>query len=92
MVIVIVPRPRQFNGHCRRFPAIAKHALSDVNYTTAWSVEDSKRFFMKEGIQSEGAAMREFHDTFLSYGGPSIPLVRQQMMGETKPQTLFPAF
>lgn len=24
---------------------------------------------------------REFHDQFLSYGGPPIPLVRQQMMG-----------
>jgi len=36
------------------------------------------------------AAWREFHDTFLSYGGPPIPLVRQQMMGETEPVALFP--
>ena len=35
-------------------------------------------------------AWREFHDTFLSYGGPPIPLVRQQMMGETKPTAVFP--
>lgn len=35
-------------------------------------------------------AWREFHDTFLSYGGPPIPLVRQQMMGEKKPEALFP--
>ena len=35
-------------------------------------------------------AWREFHDAFLSYGGPPIPLVRQQMMGETKPVALFP--
>jgi hypothetical protein len=35
-------------------------------------------------------AWREFHDEFLSYGGPPIPLVRQQMMGETKPEALFP--
>jgi hypothetical protein len=35
-------------------------------------------------------AWREFHDTFLSYGGPPIPLVRQQMMGEIKPEALFP--
>jgi Bacterial protein of unknown function (DUF885) len=27
------------------------------------------------------AAWKEFHDTFLSYGGPPIPLVRQAMMG-----------
>jgi uncharacterized protein (DUF885 family) len=26
-------------------------------------------------------AWKEFHDTFLNYGGPPIPMVRQQMMG-----------
>jgi hypothetical protein len=26
-------------------------------------------------------AWREFHDTFLTYGGPPIPMVRQQMVG-----------
>jgi uncharacterized protein (DUF885 family)/uncharacterized membrane protein len=35
-------------------------------------------------------AWREFHDAFLSYGGPPVPLVRQQMMGEVKPRALFP--
>ena len=35
-------------------------------------------------------AWRDFHDTFLGYGGPPIPLVRQQMMGESKPLALFP--
>jgi hypothetical protein len=28
-------------------------------------------------------AWRDFHDAFLSYGGPPIPLVREQMMGKT---------
>jgi len=99
-------------------------------HTKGWSVEDSKRFFMEEGFQSEGTAIqqaargtydpaylnytmgklmikrlrddwtatrggrtawREFHDEFLSYGGPPIPLVRQQMMGEAEPVALFPA-
>lgn len=36
-------------------------------------------------------AWREFHDSFLSYGGPPVPLVRQQMMGEAQPVALFPA-
>jgi hypothetical protein len=31
---------------------------------------------MREGRQS----WREFHDTFLSFGGPPIPLVRNRMM------------
>jgi hypothetical protein len=26
-------------------------------------------------------AWKQFHDRFLSYGGPPIPLVRAQMMG-----------
>jgi hypothetical protein len=33
-------------------------------------------------------AWREFHDTFLSFGGPPIPLVRAQMMGG-KPEAIF---
>jgi len=98
-------------------------------HTQGWSVEDSERFFIEEGFQSEGTAIqqaargtydpaylnytmgklmikrlrddwtatrggrkawREFHDTFLGYGGPPIPLVRQQMMGEDKPMAVFP--
>ncbi|MBR0551805.1 DUF885 domain-containing protein [Stakelama marina] len=34
-------------------------------------------------------AWKAFHDKFLSYGGPPIPLVRQQMMGEDKPRAVF---
>jgi len=98
-------------------------------HTKGWSVEDSERFFIEEGFQSEGTAIqqaargtydpaylnytmgklmikrlrddwtatrggrkawREFHDTFLGYGGPPIPLVRQQMMGESTPMAVFP--
>jgi uncharacterized protein (DUF885 family) len=33
-------------------------------------------------------AWKAFHDQFLSYGGPPIPLVRQQMMGG-KPEAVF---
>jgi uncharacterized protein (DUF885 family) len=31
--------------------------------------------------QHPGAPLKEFHDRFLSYGGPPIPLVREQMLG-----------
>jgi len=34
-------------------------------------------------------AWKPFHDTFLSYGGPPVPLVRQVMMGEDAPKTVF---
>jgi hypothetical protein len=28
------------------------------------------------------SAWRDFHDSFLSFGGPPIPLVRARMLGE----------
>jgi uncharacterized protein (DUF885 family) len=106
--------------------------LSSIGlHTQGWSVEDAKRFFMEQGLQSEGTAIQQaargtydpaylnytmgklmirrlrddwaatrggkqawhdFHDRFLSYGGPPIPLVRQQMMGEGEPRAVFPDF
>ncbi|GJL94472.1 MAG: hypothetical protein DHS20C05_08770 [Hyphococcus sp.] len=37
----------------------------------------------------ERAGWKEFHDEFLSYGGPPVPLVRQQMMKEETPNAVF---
>lgn len=34
-------------------------------------------------------AWKPFHDAFLGYGGPPIPLVRQAMMGEDAPHAVF---
>ncbi|EZP48787.1 DUF885 domain-containing protein [Sphingomonas sp. RIT328] len=34
-------------------------------------------------------AWKAFHDQFLSYGGPAIPLVRQRMMGEPTARAVF---
>ena len=35
------------------------------------------------------AGWKAFHDAFLEYGGPPIPLVRQAMMNEDKPKAAF---
>ncbi len=35
------------------------------------------------------AAWREFHDSFLQYGGPPIPLVRRAMLGDADKGSLF---
>lgn len=35
------------------------------------------------------AAWKQFHDRFLSFGGPPIPLVRQAMMEEATPRAVF---
>ena len=32
-------------------------------------------------------AWKAFHDKFLSFGGPPVPLVRQAMLGESEPGT-----
>ncbi|MEO1967409.1 MAG: DUF885 domain-containing protein [Sphingomonadaceae bacterium] len=34
-------------------------------------------------------AWKAFHDQFLSYGGPPVPLVREMMMNEDTPRTVF---
>ena len=35
------------------------------------------------------SAWKQFHDAFLSYGGPPVPLVRGQMMGAKDKGKLF---
>ena len=35
------------------------------------------------------AGWKAFHDAFLNYGGPPIPLVRQAMMREAAPKAVF---
>jgi uncharacterized protein (DUF885 family) len=35
------------------------------------------------------AAWKQFHDTFLDYGGAPIPLIRQAMMNEPTPRAVF---
>lgn len=37
----------------------------------------------------ERAGWKEFHDEFLSYGGPPVPLVRKAMMNEDAPKAVF---
>ena len=39
--------------------------------------------------QHSNATLKEFHDTFLSYGGPPIPLARKYMLGESDRGSLF---
>jgi uncharacterized protein (DUF885 family) len=35
------------------------------------------------------ASWKQFHDTFLQYGGPPIPLIRRAMMGNADKGSLF---
>jgi uncharacterized protein (DUF885 family) len=70
----------QDEGNARQQSARGTYDPAYLNYTMG------KLMIMKlreDWTASRGgrSAWKAFHDQFLSYGGPPIPLVRQQMMG-----------
>jgi hypothetical protein len=70
----------QDEGNARQQAARGTYDPAYLNYTLGKLLI---RRLREDWIASRGGrqAWREFHDAFLSYGGPPIPLVRQQMMG-----------
>jgi uncharacterized protein (DUF885 family) len=70
----------QDEGNARQQAARGTYDPAYLNYTMGKLLI---RRLREDWIASRGGrqAWREFHDAFLSYGGPPIPLVRQQMMG-----------
>lgn len=67
-------------GNARQQAARGTYDPGYLNYTLGKLMIRKLRddWSASRGGQS---AWKEFHDKFLSYGGPPIPLVRQQMMG-----------
>ncbi|MGD9980898.1 MAG: DUF885 domain-containing protein [Hyphomonadaceae bacterium] len=70
----------QDEGNARQQAARGAYDPAYLNYTLGKLLI---RRLREDWTASRGGreAWREFHDQFLSYGGPPIPLVRQQMMG-----------
>jgi len=70
----------QDEGNARQQSARGTYDPAYLNYTLGKLMI---RRLRDDWTASRGgrAAWKEFHDKFLSYGGPPIPLVRQQMMG-----------
>lgn len=70
----------QDEGNARQQAARGTYDPAYLNYTMGKLLI---RRLREDWTQSRGGrqAWRDFHDAFLSYGGPPIPLVRQQMMG-----------
>ncbi len=71
----------QDEGNARQQAARGTYDPAYLNYTMG------KLMIMRlreDWTRNRGGrrAWKEFHDRFLSYGGPPIPLVRAQMMGE----------
>jgi len=67
-------------GNARQQAARGTYDPGYLNYTMGKLMIRKLR---DEWSASRGGkkAWREFHDTFLTYGGPPIPMVRQQMLG-----------
>ncbi|MGE0597006.1 MAG: DUF885 domain-containing protein, partial [Hyphomonadaceae bacterium] len=70
----------QDEGNARQQAARGAYDPAYLNYTMGKLLI---RRLREDWTATRGgrAAWRDFHDRFLSYGGPPIPLVRQQMMG-----------
>ena len=77
----------QDEGNARQQAARGTYDPAYLNYTLGKLMIRKLRedWTAKRGGRK---AWKEFHDKFLSYGGPPIPLVRSQMMGG-KPQARF---
>ncbi|MFC4291739.1 DUF885 domain-containing protein [Sphingorhabdus arenilitoris] len=59
-----------------------------LNYTLGKLMIKQLRDDWTKGDKTKWKA---FHDEFLSYGGPQIPMVRQAMMKENAPRAVFPS-
>ncbi len=70
----------QDNGNARQQAARGTYDPAYLNYTMGKLMIRKLRDDWS-ATRGGHAAWKQFHDTFLSYGGPPIPLVRQQMMG-----------
>lgn len=79
---------RMFREHAFQDPASARQQAArgtfDPGYLNYTLGKLMVRKLRADWTASRGgcAAWKEFHDRFLSYGGPPIPLVRKAMLGE----------
>lgn len=78
----------QDEGNAKQQAARGTYDPAYLNYTMGKLLIKRLR---EDWTASRGGrkAWKAFHDQFLSYGGPPIPLVRQQMMAEDKPKAVF---
>jgi hypothetical protein len=78
-------------GNARQQAARGTYDPAYLNYTlgklmirklrTDWTAKHAKEASTAAPADDQ-ALWHDFHDQFLSFGGPPIPLLRKQMMGE----------
>ena len=85
---LFVQQCHQDEGTARQQSARGTYDPAYLNYTLGKLMIRKLR---ADWTASRGGAKawKAFHDAFLSYGGPPIPLVRQAMMQEAAPKALF---
>ena len=74
----------QDEGNARQQAARGTYDPAYLNYTLGKLMIRKLRDDWTAG-RGGREAWKEFHDTFLSYGGPPIPLVRRAMVGDESP-------
>jgi uncharacterized protein (DUF885 family) len=69
-------------GNARQQAARGTYDPAYLNYTLGkLMILKLRADWMAQAEHGEGAALRRFHDDFLSFGGPPIPMVRAAMLG-----------
>jgi uncharacterized protein (DUF885 family) len=68
-------------GNARQQAARGTYDPAYLNYTMGKLMILKLREDWTEG-RDPGESWKQFHDTFLSFGGPPIPLVRRAMLGK----------
>ena len=76
----------QDEGNARQQAARGTYDPAYLNYTMGKLMIRKLRDDWTKGDKTKWKA---FHDAFLSYGGPPIPMVRAAMMKETTPKAVF---
>jgi len=78
----------QDEGNSRQQSARGTYDPAYLNYTMGKLLI---RRLREDYVRSRGGrrGWKAFHDRFLSYGGPPVPLVRQQMLNERTPRAVF---
>lgn len=84
-----------FQNECHQDEGNARQQASRGTYDPAYLNYTLGKLMIRK-LREDWTASRggrqgwkAFHDAFLSYGGPPIPLVRQAMMGEDAPNAVF---
>lgn len=81
----------QDEGNARQQAARGTYDPLYLNYTMGKLMIRKLRedWTAKNGGAGDRTKWKAFHDQFLSYGGPPIPMVRQAMMKEDAPKAVF---